>query len=138
MDHRPLQYRSFEREFLFTTSRSGGPGGQHVNKTETKVELRFHVDNSELLNADEKELVKEKQNRRINSEGFLQVFAQEYRSQKQNKELAIKRFYHYLDESLKKKKKRLPTKPSKKTVEKRLLGKKKLGEKKAFRGKIDW
>jgi ribosome-associated protein len=137
MDQRPLPYRPFDKEYEFQTSRSGGPGGQHVNKTETKVELRFHVDNSQLLSDEEKEMIKEKQRQRINNDGFLQVFAQEYRSQRQNKELAIKRFFHYLSESLKKKKKRLPTKPSKQAVEKRIKGKKKLGEKKVMRGRVD-
>jgi ribosome-associated protein len=137
MESRPLAFRPFDKEYEIQTSRSGGPGGQHVNKTETKVELRFHIDNSELLSEEEKAAIKEKQKQRINNDGYLQIFAQEYRSQRQNKELAVKRFLHYLSESLKKKKKRVPTKPSKQAVEKRLKGKKKIGEKKAMRGKVD-
>ena len=133
----PLYTRNFEKEFEFQTSRSSGPGGQHVNKTETRVELRFNVDQSELLSEEEKALIREKQGRRINQEGILQVFAQEYKSQKQNKDLVVKRFYHYLGESLKKTKKRVATKPSKKTKEKRLDLKKRQSEKKALRGKID-
>ena len=127
----------FEKEFEFQTSRSSGPGGQHVNKTESRVELRFNVDQSELLSEEEKALIREKQGRRINQEGILQVFAQEYKSQKQNKDLAIKRFFHYLGESLKKTKKRVATKPSNKAKEKRLDLKKRQSEKKALRGKID-
>jgi ribosome-associated protein len=137
MESRPLAFRPFEKEFEIQTSRSGGPGGQHVNKTETKVELRFHVDRSGLLSEEEKALVKEKQKQRINSDGYMQVFAQEYRSQRQNKDLAVKRFLHFLSESLKKKKKRVSTNPSKQAVEKRLKGKKKHSEKKAMRGKIN-
>ncbi len=133
----PLYTRNFEKEFEFQTSRSSGPGGQHVNKTETRVELRFNVDQSELLSEEEKALIREKQGRRINQEGILQVFAQEYKSQKQNKDLVVKRFYHYLAESLKKTKKRVATKPSKKAKEKRLDLKKRQSEKKALRGKID-
>lgn len=134
----PLHYRPFDKEFEFQTSRSSGPGGQHVNKTETRVELRFHVDQSEALGEEEKQKIKEKQARRINSEGYLQVFAQEYRSQKQNKELAIRRFYNYLEEALKTRKKRIRTKPTKKAVEKRLQGKKAVSQKKATRGKVDY
>lgn len=134
----PLHYRPFDKEFEFQTSRSSGPGGQHVNKTETRVELRFHVGHSEALSEEEKQKIKEKLSRRINSEGYLQVFAQEYRSQKQNKELAIHRFYHYLEEALKTRKKRIRTKPTKKAVEKRLQGKKVVSQKKATRGKVDY
>ena len=133
----PLYTRNFDKEFEFQTSRSSGPGGQHVNKTESRVELRFNVDQSELLSEEEKALIREKQGRRINQEGVLQVFAQEYKSQKQNKDLAIKRFFHYLGESLKKTKKRVATKPSNKAKEKRLDLKKRQSEKKALRGKID-
>jgi protein subunit release factor B len=53
--NKPLINRPFEVEFTIHTSRSSGPGGQHVNKTETKVELRFHVENSKLLTDEEKE-----------------------------------------------------------------------------------
>ena len=105
--------RPFSREYFFITSRSSGPGGQHVNKTETKVELRFHVEESKLLSETEKQQIKEKLKHKINTEGFLQVFAQEYRSQKRNKELAEKRFLQYLLKALAVQKKRIPVKPSK-------------------------
>lgn len=130
--------RPFEKEYFFQTSRSGGPGGQHVNKTESKVELRFHVDSSELLSGPEKEKVKKKLANKINAEGFIQIFAQEYRSQLKNKELAEKRFYHNLARVLKKEKKRIPTKPPKQAKEKRLTKKKQVGEKKAWRSGIDF
>ena len=130
--------RPFEREYFFQTSRSSGPGGQHVNKSETKVELRFYVDGSELLSDEEKEVIKSKLANKITVEGFLQIFAQEYRSQLKNKELAEKRFYHYLARALKKKKKRIPTKPSKQAREKRLTKKRQMAEKKARRTKIDF
>lgn len=95
------------------------------------------MDRSEALSIEEKQSIKEKQARRINSEGYLRVFAQEYRSQTRNKELAVRRFYHYLEESLKTRKKRVKTKPSKKAVEKRLQGKKAISKKKALRGRVD-
>lgn len=137
-NNQPLKYRPFENEFTIQTSRSGGPGGQNVNKVETKVELRFNVEASQLLSEEEKDKIKEKLKRRITNEGDLQVFAQENRSQQKNKELAKKRFYQYLETALKKKKKRIATKPSKKAKDKRIKAKKKRSEKKATRGKIDY
>lgn len=134
--HKPIRNRPFESEYLINTSRSSGPGGQHVNKTETKVELRFHIDSSKLLTEEEKELIKEKQKQRINDDGYLMVHAQEHRSQVMNRQLAEKRFYQYLTQSLKKRKKRVSTKPSKQSIEKRILAKKIRAEKKSQRAKI--
>ncbi|MGK7395829.1 MAG: alternative ribosome rescue aminoacyl-tRNA hydrolase ArfB [Candidatus Cyclobacteriaceae bacterium M3_2C_046] len=136
--NKSLHNRPFETEYTMNTSRSGGPGGQHVNKVETKVALRFHIDNSQLLSQEEKERIHQKLKRRINSEGYLQVFAQEYRSQIKNKQLAEKRFYQYLNEALKNRKKRIPTKPSRQTIEKRIQAKKKQAEKKSRRAKINY
>jgi ribosome-associated protein len=133
---KPLRNRPFESEYLINTSRSSGPGGQHVNKTETKVELRFHIDSSMLLTDEEKELIKEKQKRRINDEGYLMVHAQEHRSQIMNRQLAEKRFFQYLAQSLQKRKKRIATRPSKQSVEKRIIAKKIRSEKKTRRARI--
>ncbi len=134
--HKPVRNRPFESEYLINTSRSSGPGGQHVNKTETKVELRFHIDSSRLLTDAEKELIKEKQKRRINEEGYMIVHAQEHRSQLMNRQLAEKRFFQYLVQSLKRRKKRIATKPSRESVEKRIQAKKIRAEKKSQRAKI--
>jgi len=134
--HKPLINRPFELEYTINTSRSSGPGGQHVNKTETRVELRFHVASSKLLTDEEKDLIKEKQRHRISDEGYLIVCAQEHRSQLLNRQLAEKRFYRYLAQSLKRRKKRIATKPSKQSVEKRILAKKIRAEKKSQRAKI--
>ncbi|MBN1187504.1 MAG: aminoacyl-tRNA hydrolase [Bacteroidales bacterium] len=131
-----LANRPFNKEYEFLTSRSSGPGGQHVNKTETKVELRFHVEGSQLLSETEKQRIKEKLKHKINSEGFLQVFAQEYRSQIKNKELAEKRFLQYLLKALAVRKKRIPVKPSKAMIEKRIKTKKINTERKTNRTKI--
>ncbi|MFO7657327.1 MAG: alternative ribosome rescue aminoacyl-tRNA hydrolase ArfB [Bacteroidales bacterium] len=133
---KPVENRPFENEYIIQTSRSSGPGGQHVNKTETRVEIRFHIENSNLLTNEEKELVKEKLKRRINAEGYLQVFAQERRSQLMNKQLAEKRFYQYLAQALKKRKKRIATKPTKQAVERRITSKKIKAEKKFQRSRI--
>lgn len=128
-----LQLREFEKEFDFYTARSSGPGGQHVNKTETKVELRFHVDNSSLLTEEEKKLIQQKLKRKINQDGYLIISAQEYRSQWRNKELTIKRFYKDISHALKRVKKRIPTRPSQQSVEKRITRKKQKGQKKELR-----
>ncbi len=135
--HKPLTNRPFDREYTIHTSRSSGPGGQHVNKTETKVELRFDIDQSDCLNEEEKRVLKEKLKRRISSDGILFVYAQERRSQLMNKKLAEKRFMQYLTTALKKPKKRIPTKPTKKSVKKRLSKKIQQSEKKIRRGKVN-
>ena len=131
----PVTERPFQKELIFQTARSSGPGGQHVNKTETKVELKFHIDDSQLLSDDEKVTLKKKLANRITSEGFLTITVQEYRSQLKNKQRAIELFLDLIVKGLKKKKKRIPTKPSKSAVEKRIQEKKKIGEKKSKRGK---
>ncbi|WP_363322011.1 alternative ribosome rescue aminoacyl-tRNA hydrolase ArfB [uncultured Pontibacter sp.] len=129
-----LQARELEKELQFQASRSGGAGGQNVNKVATKVELKFHVQNSALLSADEKALVQEKLAGRINNEGYLQVVCQDERSQLQNKELCIKRFYELLRQALTQQKKRKASRPTKASVRQRLESKKKLSLKKSNRG----
>ncbi len=131
----PVTERPFQKEFSFQTARSSGPGGQHVNKTETKVELRFHIDNSQLLTEEEKDVLKKKLANRITNEGFLSITVQEYRSQLKNKQLAVELFMELFQKALKKRKKRIPTRPTKSAVEKRIQGKKKTSEKKSNRGK---
>jgi len=126
--------RDFERELAFQASRSGGAGGQNVNKVASKVELRFHVANSALLTDEEKALVQEKLASRINSEGYLQVVCQTERSQLQNKELCVERFYELLRQALTKQKKRKATKPTRSSVKQRLESKRRQSEKKSNRG----
>ncbi len=133
-----LMYRHFEQEYFFQTSRSSGPGGQSVNKTETKVELRFHVDNSALLSNEEKELIKHRLKQRINADGYIQIVAQESRSQLTNKQLAEERFYELLLHTLKKRTIRKATKPTLVSVKRRLITKKYTSQKKELREKKNY
>lgn len=119
-----LENKEFEEEFVFSTSKSGGPGGQHVNKTETKVELRFDVMNSGFLSEEEKELVLNRLSNRINIDGILIITSQKHRSQHKNREDTITRFYQLISEALTPEKERKPTKPPKSSKEKRLKDKK--------------
>ena len=123
----------FERELVFTSSRSSGPGGQHVNKVSTKVELRFHIPNSGLLNDEEKDILLIKLKNKINSEGELIIVSQDERSQYKNKKKAIEKFYELLQRALTPPKKRKPTKPTQASKEKRLEKKRIIADKKEKR-----
>jgi len=124
-------------EFSFRTSRSSGPGGQHVNKVDSRVELRFNIENSQLLTELQKEILQEKLENKLTTDGDLIVVSQKERSQLRNKEITIEKLYSLLAKALQPKKKRRPTKPTRTSVEKRITTKKQTGEKKKWRGKID-
>jgi len=121
------------KEFIFKAVRSSGPGGQHVNKTSSKVEVSFHIKSSNVFLEDEKELLHKKLSSKISSEGFLKISCSDTRSQHQNKILVIERLLALLNKNLKKEKPRKKTKPSKSSIEKRLHKKKKHATKKATR-----
>lgn len=127
----------FLPEVTFQTSRSSGPGGQNVNKVESRVELRFTIATSQLLTAAQKERLLDKLGHRLTAEGELLITAQEDRSQLRNKDIALRKLHELLLKSLHQDKLRKPTRPSKSAVRKRLETKKKDSEKKASRRRIE-
>ncbi len=124
-------------EFQFLTSRSSGPGGQNVNKVNSKVELRFDIPNSDLLPDEQKEILLKKLATKITSEGILSIVSQCDRSQLANKEDAIEKFYLLISKALKPVIRRKKTRPTKSSVEKRLTGKRIKSVIKQNRQKLD-
>lgn len=136
----PTQSTTFVKRLLqelnFSVSRSSGPGGQNVNKVNSKVTLKFDVVNSQVLAPDEKEIILKKLATKLTTEGVLVLTAQENRSQLDNKKAAILKFEHLLTKAFEKKKARKATKPSKGAVQKRINKKKQHSEKKQWRQKL--
>lgn len=123
------------KELSFKAIRSSGTGEQHVNKTSSKIELTFDLQNSLSLTESEKILLKDKLSSKLTKENVLILFCEETRSQHKNKELAIKRFLSLLKTNLTRPKKRKPTKPSRASLKRKAESKQRNSLKKALRKK---
>jgi ribosome-associated protein len=124
-------------ELQFSASRSSGPGGQNVNKVNSRITIRVDIPNSTILTDDEKLTLLAKLSSQLTEAGVLMVHAQEKRSQLQNKEAALHKLDVLLARAFVKKKTRKPTKPSKSSVQQRINKKRKQSEKKQWRQKLE-
>lgn len=124
-------------EIKFQFSRSGGKGGQHINKVETRVELFFNIENSQSLTESQKNTLYKNLHRRIDSNGEVRIISQVSRSQWKNRENAIQLFVKLMQNALVPKKKRIPTKPTEISREKRLKYKKRRSIIKQLRKNIE-
>ncbi len=122
-----------EQECKLKATRSGGAGGQHVNKVSSRVELTFDIPGSRLLSDEQKNILLEKLESKLTTEGVLRITEDSDRSQHENRENVVKKFYALLEKALKPVKKRKKTKIPKAVKRKRLDTKKKIGEKKKLR-----
>ena len=120
-------------EISFRTSRSSGPGGQNVNKLETKVEILFDVGRSASLSPAQRNMILDDLSGRIDSTGVLRITVQQSRSQYQNKELAVQRLVDLIRKALHPRKHRIATKPTRKAKARRMDSKRRMSEKKKLR-----
>jgi ribosome-associated protein len=132
-DPKTIASRDFLPEIQFQTSRSSGPGGQNVNKLETRVTLRFNLNNSNVFTEEEKETLRKKWEKQLTNEGELLISSEEHRNQLRNKDNTISKFRKAVEQAFTKPKFRKKTKPSKGAIEKRLTSKKNHSDKKAMR-----
>ena len=132
-----LIIRNFENEFVYSSTRSSGPGGQNINKLNTKVELRFNINKTSLLSDEEKEMLCRKLPNKINGEGELILIAQSERTQLMNKKIVTEKFYYLVSKALTSPLKRRSTRPTTASNIKRLEKKKKHGYIKKLRNQAE-
>lgn len=124
------------KEIIFRTARSGGKGGQNVNKVETMVEGYFSIRGSALLDQEQKDVLEHRLSAKINADGLLQVRSQVHRTQPGNKAEVIRKMNLLIEQALRKEKKRIPTRPSAAVRERRLENKKRQARTKEGRKRI--
>lgn len=123
-------------ELRFRASRSGGPGGQHVNTAATRIQLSWDVAGSPSLSERRRQLLLSRLGPRLDQHGVLQLTVDTHRSQHRNREEAASRLTSILADALRPRKKRKPTRPPKASKEKRLREKKRRGDVKKLRGRV--